>query len=179
MIEQQQIINWLKQNDKRAISFLYDLYNASLYGILLRMLKSEEVAQDVMQETFIKAWKNGSQYDEKKGTLFTWLISIGRNTALNTMKSKAYRNTKKIQSLEGFVDSKENSSLIGEINVNKIGLTGLVNQLDEKYKVIIDLVYFQGYTQSEIEKHLNIPLGTVKSRLKIALRELKILFDYK
>ncbi|MEM9849278.1 MAG: sigma-70 family RNA polymerase sigma factor [Bacteroidota bacterium] len=178
MAEQKQIIQWLQQKDKRAIAYLYDHYSAALYGMLVRMLGDENLAQDVLQESFIKFWKNGDRYDAKKGTLFTWLARITRNTALNTIQSKAHRNTQKNQSIEDLVHHSTNSTLIQQINVNKIGLRGLISKLDDKYKDVIDLAYFQGYTQKEIEEHLNIPLGTVKSRLRIALRELKTLFDY-
>ncbi|MEM9888344.1 MAG: sigma-70 family RNA polymerase sigma factor [Bacteroidota bacterium] len=178
MAEQKEVIRWLQQKDKRAIPYLYDHYSAALYGMLVRLLQDEALAQDVLQEAFIKFWKNGHRYDSKKGTLFTWLSSITRNTALNTLQSKAHRNTQKNQSMETLVHHSRNSTLIQQTNVNKIGLKGLVSTLEEKYRIIIDLAYFQGYTQKEIEEHLNIPLGTVKSRLRIALRELRTLFDY-
>ena len=178
MIAEKQLIQWLQQKDKRAIEALYDQYSAALYGMLLRMTQDEMLAQDILQEVFVKVWKNGNRYDSNKGRLFTWLINIARNTAINTLQSKAHRNGQKNQSLQNLVDHSKNSTLIQQTNVNKIGLTGLVNQLEEKYRVIIELIYFQGYTQKEIEEHLEIPLGTVKSRLRIALRELRKVFEY-
>lgn len=178
MIAEKQLIQWLQQKDKKAIEALYDQYSAALYGMLLRMTQDEMLAQDILQEVFVKVWKNGDQYDSEKGKLFTWLINIARNTAINTLQSKAHRNSQKNQSLQNLVDHSKNPTLIQQTNVNKIGLTGLVNQLEEKYRVIIELIYFQGYTQKEIEEHLDIPLGTVKSRLRIALRELRKVFEY-
>jgi len=178
VIAEKQLIQWLQQQDKKAIEALYEQYSAALYGMLLRMTKDEMLAQDILQEVFVKVWKNGARYDSKKGKLFTWLINITRNTAINTLQSKAHRNSQKNQSLQNLVDHSKNSTLIQQTNVNKIGLTGLVNQLEEKYRIIIELIYFQGYTQKEIEEHLDIPLGTVKSRLRIALRELRKVFEY-
>lgn len=178
MIAEKQLIQWLQKQDKKAIEALYDQYSAALYGMLLRMTQDEMLAQDILQEVFVKVWKNGDRYDSNKGKLFTWLINITRNTAINTLQSKAHRNSQKNQSLQNLVDHSKDSTLIQQTNVNKIGLTGLVNQLEEKYRIIIELVYFQGYTQKEIEEHLDIPLGTVKSRLRIALRELRKVFEY-
>jgi len=178
VIAEKQLIQWLHQRDKKAIEALYDQYNTALYGMLLRMTQEEMLAQDILQEVFVKVWKNGDRYDPAKGKLFTWLINIARNTALNELQSKSHRNSQKNRSLQSLVDHSKNSTLIQQPNVNQIGLTGLVNQLEEKYRVIIDLVYFQGYTQKEIEEHLDIPLGTVKSRLRIALRELRKVFEY-
>ncbi|MEL6720374.1 MAG: sigma-70 family RNA polymerase sigma factor [Bacteroidota bacterium] len=178
MVAEKQIIRWLQHKDKRAIEALYDQYSAALYGMLIRMTQNEMLAQDILQEVFVKVWKNGNRYDARKGKLFTWLINIARNTAINTLQSKAHRNGQKNQPLQNLVNPSENSTLIQQINVNKIGLAGLVDQLEEKYSVIIDLIYFQGYTQKEIEEHLDIPLGTVKSRLRIGLRELRRVFEY-
>ena len=178
MKDEKQIIQWLQAQDKRAISYLYDAYSGALYGLILRMVQSEEVAQDLVQDTFVKVWKNGHRYNSTKGTLFTWIINIGRNTAINAVQSKAYKNSLKNHPIENLVHSNGNGSVIHELDVNKIGLQGLVNQLEEKYRVIIELLYFQGYTQRELEKQLNIPLGTIKSRVRIALRELKKSFDY-
>ncbi|MEM6697690.1 MAG: sigma-70 family RNA polymerase sigma factor [Bacteroidota bacterium] len=178
MIAEKQLIRWLQKQDKRAIEALYDQYSAALYGMLVRMTQDEMLAQDILQEVFVKVWKNGARYDANKGKLFTWLINIARNTAINTLQSKAHRNGQKNHSLQNLVDHSKNSTLIQQTNVNKIGLTGLVNQLEEKYRVVIELAYFQGYTQKEIEESLDIPLGTVKSRLRIALRELRKVFEY-
>lgn len=175
---EKQIIQWLQAQDKRAISHLYDAYGGALYGLILRMVQSEEVAQDLVQDTFVKVWKNGHRYDSSKGRLFTWIINIGRNTAINAIQSKAYKNSLKNQAIENLVHSNGNGSVIHELNVNKIGLQGLVNQLEEKYRIIIDLLYFQGYTQREVEQQLGIPLGTIKSRARIALRELRKAFDH-
>ena len=169
------IIQGLQQQDKKIIALLYDQYGPTLYGIILKIVQSEEVAQDVLQEVFIKIWKNGTRYDTKKGSLFTWMLNIARNTAIDKTRSASFRQKAKIQALDQTVYN--NASLTTEQNTDVIGLKNFVNGLEEKYREIIDLVYFRGYTQKEVEKHLNIPLGTVKSRVRIALRELKRIFD--
>ncbi|MEM1324958.1 MAG: sigma-70 family RNA polymerase sigma factor [Bacteroidota bacterium] len=173
--DQQDIIARLQAKDKQAMSELYDNYSGALYGLLLRLTKEEGMAQDLLQETFIKIWKYIDRYDAAKGSLFTWMARIARNTALNTLQSKSNRQQ---QSLRPITNEETDKTFLEYTNVNKIGLKGLVAQLDEKYSTVIDLAYFQGYTQKEIEDHLNIPLGTVKSRLRIALRQLRKLFDY-
>lgn len=168
------IIQLLKQQDKRAISLLYDKYGAALYGISLKIVQSEALAEDVLQDSFVKVWKNAASFDEKKGTLFTWLLNITRNMALDTIKSAAYKRSKKIQELDFSVYDHEDWRV--EQKPEHIGLRSAVENLEEKYRLIIDLVYFKGYTQQEVVKHLDIPLGTVKSRVKIGLRELRKLF---
>jgi len=177
-LTEEQIIQWLQARDKRAVSAVYDQYSSALYGLVLRIVRTEDVAKDVMQETFIKVWKYSDRYDPQKGTLFTWLINIARNTALNTLQSKGFRNQQKNQPLENLVHHNEGSRLSHQFNINEIGLKGIVTQLEEKYREVIDLIYFQGYTHQEAQEHLNIPLGTVKSRIRIALRELRRIFEH-
>ena len=171
----QHIISLLKAQDQQAISFLYDQYASALYGIILKIVHTEEVAQDVLQESFIKAWKNGSRYDSSKGTLFTWLLNIARNTAIDKTRSASFRQNGKIQGLDASVYN--NIKLSHQQNPDHIGLKAIVGNLEDKYRVIIDLVYFKGYTQQEVGKYLGIPLGTVKSRVRIALRELRHVFE--
>lgn len=168
------IIKLLQKQDKKAISILYDRYAPALYGIVLKIVRSEEIAQDVLQEAFVKIWKNGAQYNAKKGTLFTWMLNITRNTAIDKTRSASFRNSGKIQGLDLSVSDNKNLSF--QNNPDHIGLKDMVNGLEEKYRVILDLIYFQGYTHSEVVETLDIPLGTVKSRIRIGLRELRKLF---
>jgi len=173
--QEKNIIQGLQQQNKKSIALLYDQYGSTLYGIILRIVQSEEIAQDVLQEVFIKIWKNGARYDTTKGSIFTWMLNIARNTAIDKTRSAGFRQKAKIQDLDHTVH--HNTHLITEQNTDVIGLKNFVNSLEEKYRQIIDLVYFRGYTQKEVQEHLNIPLGTVKSRIRIALRELKRIFD--
>lgn len=168
------IVQLLKQKDKKAISIIYDRYGPALYGIAAKIVESEVLAQDVLQDAFVKIWKNAASFDEKRGTLFTWLLNITRNTALDTRKSAAFKRAQKIQEVDFSVYDHEDWKV--EQKPEHIGLHAAVEGLDEKYRRIIDLVYFKGYTQQEVVKHLDIPLGTVKSRVKIGLRELRKLF---
>lgn len=172
-------MEWLAAKDKRVMAHLYDQYSAAMYGLILRMVQSETAAQDILQEVFLKVWKYGDKYDRSKGTLFTWLIRITRNTTINTIQSKSYKMQLKQDAINyDTIHANGNGTLIRHLNVNKIGLKGLVTQLEEKYRIIIDLVYFQGFTQNEVVEHLGIPLGTVKSRVRIGLRELRKKFDH-
>lgn len=169
------IINLLHQRDKRVIETLYDRYAANLYGVVLRIVKEESLAEDVIQEAFVKIWKYGDKYQPSKGTLFTWMLNIARNAAIDQLRKKESRGGEKIQSLENNVPI--HIAAPQSLNPNHIGLREIVGKLDEKYRQIIELVYFHGYTQSEIQEELDIPLGTVKTRLRIAMRELRHVFN--
>lgn len=171
-IQESHIIRLLKKKDKQAIDLLYDQYAGALYNISLKIVHSEDLASDVLQESFVKAWKHGPNYDKTKGTLFTWLLNITRNTAIDKTRSANFRRRGKIQSIDDSV-----YNLNTQFKTDHIGLRELVDNLEEKYRIIIDLIYFQGFTQKEVEEHLHIPLGSVKSRVRIALRELRKVFE--
>lgn len=174
-ISEEHIITLLQKQDTHAISLLYDRYAATLYGIVLRIVKTETLAQDVVQEAFVKAWRHRMNYEPTKGTLFTWLLNIARNTAIDKTRSLDFRAKGKIQSLDSNVFNKDTWSI--EFNPDGIGLDALIRKLEEKYRIIVELIFYKGFTQNEVTEHLDIPLGTVKSRLRIALRELRKYFD--
>lgn len=167
------IVKLLQQGDERAVSIIYENYSSALYGVILKITIDEAIAEDALQESFIKIWKNAKKYDASKAKLFTWLYRIARNTAIDKLRSHNLKFTKEVQ--------------IGESNVYKLATSGLnqdtmdlkkhVAQLDNKYQIVLDALYFQGMTQQEASEELDIPLGTIKSRLKIGLRELKKVYN--
>ena len=177
MIDEQHIIQLLQQQDKRAISILYDRYGASLFGVATKIVQSEAIAEDVLQDVFLKVWQKGKDYDTQKGSLFTWLLNITRNRAIDVTRSTSFRKQAKVLALHSYINGTCGVLPSEELNVNQIGLDGVVDRLDVKYKKVIDLVYFKGFTQQEVTEHLGIPLGTVKSRLRIALREMRKYFE--
>ena len=166
-----QLIRRIQQGDERAFAELYDQYGGALYGVILKVVGEETIAQDVLQISFGKIWKNASRYEATKGSPYTWMLNICRNSAIDKVRSQAFRQQQQNRSLDSDVfDSKAFSE---EFNPNVIGLRDFVKRLPTKYRRMIELAYFQGYTHKEIEAELNLPLGTIKSRLRIAIRELR------
>lgn len=175
MQQDQQLINRLKAQDRVAIGNLYDAYNGALFGVVLRIVQQRELAEQVLQDTFVKAWRNGASYDEQKGRLFTWLLNIARNTAIDATRTAHFQKSRQTDSLDALVFSPGGEG----INPDVIGVREVVNRLDEKYKMLIDLIYFKGYTQEEAAEETGIPLGTIKTRLRYAINELRGVFDEK
>ena len=166
------IVQLLHEKDERAISLLYDHYADTLYGVALKVTNDEELAKDVLQESLVKVWNNSTSYDAKKAKLFTWLFRITRNTAIDKLRSVKNKADKEIQLEVSSVYS------LGENNYRPelLDVKNHVDSLEEKYQVVIDALFFQGMTQQEASEALDVPLGTVKSRLKIGLRELRKIF---
>jgi RNA polymerase sigma-70 factor (ECF subfamily) len=173
-----ELIKQLREREEFAYSYLYDHYGSALYGIILRIVLRTEVAEDVLQEVFIKIYYNIDQYEPAKGKLYTWMLHIAYNLAIDTLRSKGFRQSKEIQPLDNDVNvNAVYSYSVPEID--HIGLDKVVSELSEDHRKIIDLAYFRGYTQEEIARELSIPLGTVKTRVRSALIHLRSLLNIK
>ena len=168
-----EIVNLLKKGDKKAINLLYEYYADAIYGVILKVIKDEDTAQDVLQESFVKFWKYSRKYDAGKAKLFTWLYRIAYNTAIDKTRSLKNKNNKEVQIETSSVYRITSNAL----NQDVLDIQKHLNTLDEKYQVVINALFFEGMTQQEASEELNIPLGTIKSRLKIGLRELKKIYD--
>ena len=160
----------LKQRQQSSFSYLYDNYSSALYTVILNVVKDETIAADTLQEVFVKIWKQIESYDDSKGRLFTWMMNVARNASIDTVRSKAFQNSKQNNEL-----TENHNDVLGstQTNTDAIGLRKIVYTLKEEHRTLIELSYFQGYTQDEISKMLQIPLGTVKTRMRTALTQLR------
>jgi RNA polymerase sigma-70 factor, ECF subfamily len=166
-----ELVQGLLAQSPEAFATLYDNYSAAMLGIILTIVKNMEDAENLLQDSFIKVWKNMHRYDMAKGRLFTWLVTICRNTALNFLRSRDNISKIEIQDTENSVYTHKLAT--EPVHLNYIGVGKEVEKLDEKHRVVINLLYFWGYTQQEVAEHLNLPLGTVKTRTRMALQILK------
>lgn len=174
-ISEQELVARLQRNDRQAYEHLYDNYSSALYGVIHRIITDDEMASDVLQEAFVKIWNGIKGYDATKGKLFTWMLNICRNIAIDKTRSKDFNNNKKNQSTEIVVNQIGRLRADG-IKPDQIGLIELVDKLDPNERLLIDLMYFKGYTQAEIAEEYNMPLGTVKTRLRSATMNLRKVF---
>jgi len=169
---EEKIIQLIRKKDKAFVALIYDNYADSLYGVVLRMVKDEAAAKDIMQESFLKIWKSSDKYDPDKARLFTWMLSICRNTAIDRLRIIQKKTKREVQIDDSFVHE------IGktEIKPDLLDIKDHLKGLEANQQQVIQALFFEGMTQREASEELGIPLGTVKSRLKIALRELRKVF---
>ena len=168
----EQLVSKFQQKDVKAFEALYDMYSDSMLGVIYTIVKDENSAQEIMQDVFIKVWNNAASYSSKKGRFFTWILNIARNAAIDNIRSKAYKNAQKNLDVQLFVDSIATHENLND-KTDTIGIKEMVNKLAEKCKKIIDLLYFKGYTQKEASETLEIPLGTIKTRNRNCIKELR------
>ena len=169
---EEQITLLLKSHDTKAINLLYDNYSHFLYGAIFRIVNSSNIAEEVMQDTFVKAWQHRDSFDSTKGRLSTWLLNIARNKAIDVTRGASWKKSVKTGDLSSAASLTDYST-----HPEHIDLRIWVDKLNPKHKVLIDLVYFQGFTQHEIAEQLSMPIGTIKTRLRQALMDLRTVFN--
>lgn len=169
---EQELVSLLRNRDDKAFGYLYDHYSGALFSIILQILNDSELASDVLQDVFVNIWRKIESYDSTKGRLFTWMLNIARNASIDTIRSKNYQNDRKNQTMDYQGDGAQ-VALITQVNVDNIGFRKLLNLLREEQRALIELAYFKGYTHEEIAEMENIPLGTVKTRIRSALIQLR------
>ena len=167
-----ELIALLKESDAQAFSYLYDSYSGALYGAILKVISDQTLAEDILQEAFVKIWNNIQSYESPKGRLFTWMINITRNHTIDITRSKGFKKQSKIQTSEFSVDESGARSGTRE-SFDTIGIRKQVDLLKEDHQQLIDMAYYNGFTQKEISEQLSLPIGTVKSRMRAAIIELK------
>ncbi|TMM31080.1 sigma-70 family RNA polymerase sigma factor [Polaribacter aestuariivivens] len=167
-----QLVLQFQQKDIKAYEKLYNMYCNSVSGIVNNIVKNDDVAQEITQDVFIKAWNNSESYSSKKGRFFTWILNIARNAAIDYTRSKKFKQSKQNLNSDFFVDILETSQSLDN-STDAIGIKEFVTKLGDKCKKVIELLYFKGFTQKEASEELDMPLGTVKTRNRNCIGELR------
>lgn len=160
-------IQQMQAKDERALSYLYDKYSGAIYSVILKMIRDEGKAQDLLQETFMTVWDKVESYDADKGRFYTWVYRIAKNKTLNVL-----RKTDPLIQTEDFSVHSNKEDVIS-IDPEYLELNGAVTQLEAHHKEAIELVYFKGLTHREAHIEMDVPLGTFKSYVRQALKLLR------
>lgn len=166
------LVSQFQKKDEKAFEKLYNMYSKSMHGVIFNIVRDHELAEEVMQDVFIKAWEKADTYNSSKGRFFTWLLNISRNAAIDKTRSKAFKKTSKNLNSDYFVDIIHSSDNLGS-KTDAIGIKKFVDKLAEKCVKIIELLYFKGYTQKEASEELDMPIGTIKTRNRNCIQELR------
>ncbi|MDP3467941.1 MAG: sigma-70 family RNA polymerase sigma factor [Daejeonella sp.] len=175
-ISEDKLIEGLKNMEGSAMSALYRMYSDSLYRVISTIVVIEEVAQDLLQETFIKIWKSFKQYDPGKGRLYTWMARLARNISIDYLRSVNYRNYTVSENLSESTQQIDQKFQVS-YNPELIGVKDMTNILNEDQRLALDLIYFKGYTHVQAAEELNITVGILRSRLQSSITELRRTFN--
>jgi RNA polymerase sigma-70 factor, ECF subfamily len=170
---QDELLVLIYKKDEKAFTHLYDMYSKSLFAVINTLVKNREESEDVLQEVFVKIWKNIDSYHESKGRFYTWILNIARNTSIDKLRSKNFNNSQKNLPSDNFVHLLDDSNKLSH-KIDAIGIQEFVNKLKPKCIQIIDLLFFKGYTQQEASEELAIPLGTVKTQNRNCINDLRL-----
>lgn len=169
---QDDLLVLIRNQDEKAFTHLYNMYSKSLFAVISNFIREHEEAEDVLQETFVKIWKNIDSYNDSKGRFYTWILNIARNAAIDKLRSKGFNNTKKNLSADNFVHLLDDNSRTTNM-IDVIGIREFVKKLKPKCIQLIELLFFRGYTQQEASDELEIPLGTVKTQNRNCINDLR------
>ncbi|NMH72005.1 RNA polymerase sigma factor [Bacillus sp. RO2] len=163
----------IRKKDKTALEELYDRYEKILYSFLLKITNDHEIAEEAMQDVFIKIWQGTGIYDESKGKFRSWLFTIARNKALDIIRKQQRTQSAPLEDVEPFLQSNDSTEKETEWKEEQIVIREAVSTLSDDQRKMVHYMYFKGYTQQKIAELTGIPLGTVKGRIRLALKKLK------
>lgn len=167
----------LRSGNQQVFAQMYERFSPPLYAFIVNRVKDAEVAENLLQDVFVKAWRNSGQYDASKGRLFIWMYKICSNCCIDYLRSKQHRIHG--QSVYGGDQSENLRHYVASgLMPDRIGLRNMLNKLNVDEKEVLDLVYFKGFTQAEVAELKQMPLGTVKTRCSRAIKKLRVLFEY-
>ncbi len=169
------LLNLLQQKSERGFSQLYDNYADALFSVTYQIVKNKEIAEDLLQDIFVKIWKKIDTYHEARGTLYTWMLNIARNTSIDFVRSQKNRFYQHFVHDDILLNEsyQRGNNIENADHLDYIAIKNKAAKLDQKYADVIDLIYFEGYTYEQVAIILNLPLGTVKTRGRNALTILK------
>jgi RNA polymerase sigma-70 factor (ECF subfamily) len=170
------LIRRIVDADETALGALYDRWVRSLYSLVLHLLKDPDEAEDVVEETFWQAWRKADSYEPSKGAVSTWLLTIGRRKALDRLRARKRNREDPIQDERGFSDLQSTSPDPGseaEGSELREHVRAALRELPEEQREVLELGYFSGLSQAEIAERTGQPLGTIKTRMRLAMQKLR------
>jgi len=166
------------QGNVSAFEELYDRYSPAVYGLLLRILANADDAQEVLQETFVKAWSSAAMFDGLRGSEVAWLISIARSRGIDRLRSRRTRVEREDQAgreISIFPSFVENATGVDDAiqSQERQAVRSALAELPEAQRIALELAYFEGLSQSEIATRLDQPLGTIKTRMQLGMKKMR------
>ena len=164
----------LQRRDPQALAELYDLYGRLAYALILRVVRDAAIAEDLVQETFLRVWNRVQGFDAQRGAVGPWLLAVARNRAIDYLRSSAGRAHSPLD-----LERTEHPALYGDLEREILAsdsarrIKAAMAKLSPPHREVIELAYFEGLSQTEMAERMGQPLGTVKTWVRTALRQLR------
>ena len=163
--------------DRQAFRSLYDASSAKLMGVLMRILKNREKAEDVLQEVYVKIWQKADTYDASLGRPITWMATIARNRAIDVVRATRVETTLDEPGSEESLYQMTSAATLQSPTDELESLRHCLGELAEDTREYVLLAYYQGYSREELAERYKSPIGTIKTRLRRGLLALKECLD--
>jgi len=176
--EDLRLLRRIVQRDQSALSELYDRYSSLIYTMVLRIVKASDEAEDVLQELFMQIWDKAAMFSESKGSVYTWIVTIARRKAIDRLRSKdslrkgVSAEEEHIMNIPDAAYQTNPMHAAISAEYEKLMRSSLA-ALSQEQRAVIELSYFDGYTQVQISEKLGVPLGTVKTRMRQGMIRLR------
>lgn len=164
--------------DGRALEELYDRYSRIVMALAARMLANRQSAEELTQEVFFRAWKQAGAYQASRGSFSTWLLSIAHNMVIDELRKRRRRPQRAdiddpVATLANIEDGERSVEELAWLGALRGEVAGALQTLPEAQRQSIELAYFNGLTQREVAEVLDVPLGTIKTRMRLGMRKLR------
>ncbi|HEY1855575.1 MAG TPA: sigma-70 family RNA polymerase sigma factor [Solirubrobacterales bacterium] len=172
----EELMPWIAEKDPEAFDVFYDRHGGVAFSLAYRILGDRTAAEDCIQEAFISIWRSGARFDRARGSVRSWTLSIVRNRAIDALRSKAGKAPKLTFDDDAILESRPAEELTDDEAMRHETaqeVRGALSQLPGEQSKVIELAYFGGFSQSEIAGMLNVPLGTVKGRMRLGLEKIR------
>ncbi|MCY7363617.1 MAG: sigma-70 family RNA polymerase sigma factor [Ignavibacteria bacterium] len=174
-------INLLKNiadKDSHALSKFYDIHSKYLYNVIYYILKDEAEAEDTLQEVFMQVWDKADSYDADFGNPLAWIVRISRNKSIDKLRCKSFKNRSREIGIEKIFNLSDNypagnPERNSNLTMEQSEIYKSLSLLKENQRCLIEFAYFKGYSQTQLSEHFDIPLGTIKSRMRAGMMLLR------
>jgi RNA polymerase sigma-70 factor (ECF subfamily) len=178
LLADKDLISQVGRGDTRAFATLYDRHSRAAYSLAYRMMGERQAAEDLVQDAFLKLWRAAGSYRVERGSVRTWLLSIVHNRAIDQLRSLASRRRTQ-EKIEASAQRSQPSEAFAQSwrNLQSEQVREALKTLPSEQSKVLELAYFSGYTRVEIAEFLDLPLGTVKGRVRLGLKKIRSYFD--
>ncbi|MFD2611803.1 RNA polymerase sigma factor [Paenibacillus gansuensis] len=170
------LLKRIAAKDAEALEQLYDRYEKPMYSFAYRIVKDAMQAEEIVQELFFRIWNAAVNYDPSQGKVTTWMFTLTRNIAIDLLRKKENRTVKEMtepEKMQRYADQMTDTEKQAETKWVGEEIRTALTTLNQDQQQVIEMIYFGGLTQQEVSTRHNIPLGTVKSRVRLAMKQLK------
>jgi RNA polymerase sigma-70 factor (ECF subfamily) len=178
LLADEDLLSFVGQGDSEAFTILYDRYGRAAFSLAYRVMGERQAAEDLVQDAFLKLWRSATSYRPERSGVRTWLFSIVRNRGIDLRAHASRRRTQ--DRIEALAPRSQPSEAFAETwrNSQRDRVRDALNTLPPEQLKVLELAYFSGYTHAQVSELLDVPLGTIKGRLRLGLKKMRVYFDH-